>query len=139
MNECYFVANRGQAITSTNYWDSEAARAGLYYLSWNAGAARLLVPDGEEHQIQEMSTATFVSISQGPLGGDRKKEVLELLFDDKSEYPFLLFLGMSQTDRRIHAQPGRAESTVLSVWTRGGEQMRRPASHRLVRYIAPAG
>src|ERR1700744_5802447 len=39
------IANDGQNLITTNYWDSEYAKMGLIYLTWNAGAARLLLPD----------------------------------------------------------------------------------------------
>lgn len=39
------ISNDGQKIVSTNYWDTEHAKRGFLYLSWNAGAGRLLLPD----------------------------------------------------------------------------------------------
>ncbi|KXL10450.1 hypothetical protein AXH19_08415 [Escherichia coli] len=41
----FFIENEGQAVAGTDYWQSVQAQAGYVYLSWNAGAARLLVPD----------------------------------------------------------------------------------------------
>jgi hypothetical protein len=39
------ICNSGQDISDTNFWDSEIASRGFTFLSWNAGAARLMVPD----------------------------------------------------------------------------------------------
>jgi len=38
------IANDGPDIASTNYWATDHARAGIVYLSGNAGAWRLLMP-----------------------------------------------------------------------------------------------
>ncbi len=50
----FFIENEGQAVTRTDYWQSVQAQAGYVYLSWNAGAARLLVPDAAKHLLREM-------------------------------------------------------------------------------------
>lgn len=60
------IENRGQVIASTDYWNSEHAVAGYCYLSWNAGAARLLVPALREQWLKEMSGAKYVVVSRGP-------------------------------------------------------------------------
>ena len=60
------IRNQGQAILSTNYWDSDHAKAGYFYLSWNAGAGRLLVPDSQKATLREMKGAREVIISRGP-------------------------------------------------------------------------
>ncbi|WP_178113382.1 hypothetical protein [Pseudomonas yangonensis] len=39
------IANDDPPITHTNYWQSEYFRSGYALLSWNAGVARLLLPD----------------------------------------------------------------------------------------------
>lgn len=50
----FFIENEGQAVARTDYWQSVQAQAGYVYLSWNAGAARLLVPDVAKHLLREM-------------------------------------------------------------------------------------
>ena len=42
------IGNAGKEITQSNYWETEMAQAGFAYLSFNAGCARLLIPDGNE-------------------------------------------------------------------------------------------
>lgn len=59
----FFIENEGQAVARTDYWQSVQAQAGYVYLSWNAGAARLLVPDAAKHllrEIGELSTSSSV-------------------------------------------------------------------------------
>lgn len=73
------VVNEGQAIKHTDYWKSEQARAGYLFLSWNAGAARLLLPDASEALLKEMRGAQYVIISKGEPEG---RAPLELLFED---------------------------------------------------------
>lgn len=60
------IGNRGQAILATNYWGSDHAARGLFFLSWNAGAGRLLVPDSQKHALREMRGAREVLVSRGP-------------------------------------------------------------------------
>lgn len=39
------INSDGEKIVSSNYWDTSHAQQGLFYLSVNAGAFRLLIPD----------------------------------------------------------------------------------------------
>ncbi|END9375625.1 hypothetical protein ABMH76_004694, partial [Escherichia coli] len=75
----FFIENEGQAVARTDYWQSVQAQAGYVYLSWNAGAARLLVPDAAKHLLREMRGAEYVIISKGTLHG---RDALELVFED---------------------------------------------------------
>src|ERR1017187_6217579 len=99
------ISNRGQLVADTNYWDSEHAKNGFFYLSWNAGAGRLLVPDSQKAAIREMRTAKeHVVISSGLwMEPDKNigRAMLELLFDDNSDAPYSLFLSAVQTDRTL--------------------------------------
>ncbi len=60
---CFFIENEGQAVARTDYWQSVQAQAGYVYLSWNAGAARLLVPDAAKHLLREMRGGLSTSSS----------------------------------------------------------------------------
>jgi hypothetical protein len=44
-NELITITNNGPEIEKTNYFDTNCAKEGKLYLSWNAGAARLLIPE----------------------------------------------------------------------------------------------
>lgn len=125
------ITNKGQAIESTNYWDSEHACAGYCFLSWNAGAARLLVPDTRHAFLPEMRTAEYVIVSRGPWPRAGKDEALELLFEDGSDSPFSIHLGAEQTDRLL-PDTDQGGGFVIVVWTRSGEQMRLPGKYRRV-------
>lgn len=125
------IRNDGQRILATNFWDSEHAAAGLFYLSWNASAGRLLVPDRQTATLADMRSAECVVVSRGPWPQAGKTEALELLFEDRSDSPFTIHLGAEQTDRLIpDFQQGGG--FVVAVWTRAGEQMRLPGKYRRV-------
>ena len=90
------VENNQQVIVRTDYWSSEYAKKGLYYVSINAGAWRLLMPD--TRHLNEIKTAKEVVISRG-LDATRGREAVEFLFDDHSQYPFQLTLDLQAMDR----------------------------------------
>jgi hypothetical protein len=125
------IQNEGQAIKATNYWDSEHARNGLVYLSWNAGAGRVLIPDSVKPRLREMKGAREVIVSRGPWTDQGGRDALELLWEDGSDNPFCLHLSAEQCDRLIpEAQQGGG--FVIATWTRGGLQERWPGRYRVV-------
>lgn len=107
------IENDGQAILSTNYWTSDYAARGLAYLSWNAGAARLLVPKIGRTWLAEMRGAESVIVSIGPWPATGGKDGVELLFEDHSSTPFALHLSHEQTDRVLPAREHGASFTVI--------------------------
>ena len=134
LSEMLVIQNKGQAIASTNYWDSPQAKEGFFFLSWNAGAARLLVPDSQKAQIREMRSARYVIISRGPCNMEDGGEGLELLFEDHSDSPYCIQMMAEQSDRLIQEQD-QGGDLCLSVWTRGGMKCRFPAKYRRVQSI----
>lgn len=128
------IQNKGQAIVDTNYWGSEMAASGLMFLSWNAGAARLLIPDTMKSVIREMRTGKNVIISRGHLQNGDGREVLELLFEDYSDSPFSVQLSVEQCDRLLPESECGAKFN-MSVWTSGGMKMMVPGRYRVVKDI----
>ena len=61
-----FIDNDGPAITRTNYWSTDLARRGTFYLSANAGAFRLLVPPQHQGTLHDMRSAKVCVVSRGP-------------------------------------------------------------------------
>jgi hypothetical protein len=57
------IENNGQLIVGTNYWQTPHAKRGLVYLSYNAAAARLLIPADKIRA--EALQAVNISIEQG--------------------------------------------------------------------------
>lgn len=126
-----YVGNRGQAIAGTNYWDSQPAGEGLYYLSWNAGAGRLLVPDSQKRFVSEMKSAKHVVVSRGPMPQHGGAIGLELLFEDHSDEPFVLIIPADASDLQ-RPKKDRATDFYITVWTRGGQKLRLPGRYREV-------
>lgn len=133
------VSNDGKQIQSTNYWATQMARKGLFYLTWNTGEARLLVPDSMTNELGEMRSASHVIISQGPVKDSgykaRTGDGLELLFEDHSDAPYSLLIDEKrQCDRRLPAS-NQGGGFHLSVWTPSGMTMRLPGFFRKVRSV----
>ncbi|MFZ3621825.1 hypothetical protein ACOYA6_21565 [Leclercia barmai] len=122
------VVNEGQAIKHTDYWQSEQARVGYLFLSWNAGAARLLVPDASEALLKEVRGSQYVIISKGEPEG---RAALELLFEDGSDTPFVVHILLEQSDR-LQTEAEQGGDFVVRVWTRGGSQLQYPGKYRVV-------
>ena len=125
------IENKGQAIARTNYFDSEQAGKGLLYLTWNAGAGRILVPDSQKLAVKEMRSAKYVVVSSGPWAEHGGIPALELLFEDNSDTPFVLTIPASQCDRLL-PETDQGGGFYISVWTRGGQKLRLPGRYRRV-------
>jgi hypothetical protein len=50
-------------LISSNYWESDLARAGYLYLSINAGAFRLLVPESQRSIISDIGQRAFPAVT----------------------------------------------------------------------------
>lgn len=136
MTEFIIVNNRGPEVTDTNYWATEQARKGYLYLSINAGTFRLLVPDSLLGEIEEWKTANEVIVSRGPWPAAKKPDALEILFEDNSDNPYTLHLGVEQVDRlptdADQDQPGQSPRWKFTVWTRTGKVLEFPCRYRRV-------
>lgn len=108
------IGNKGPRITTTNYWGSSLEAAGIFYVSVNAGAIRLLVPRGFEDEVEEMKTAKQVVVSRGMDTQNGNKDSLEILFDDHSDDPFVIFSPIEACDRPFTEE---GPLTEFTVWT----------------------
>jgi len=126
------VSNQGQRIVSTNYWDMDQAKAGYFFLTWNAGAGRLLVPDSQKSALQEMKkVASEVIVSRGPWTDQGGRDALELLWEDGSDSPYVIMLATEQCDRLI-PDTDQGGGFVIAAWTRSGIKQRWPGKYRIV-------
>lgn len=134
------IENLGSDITGTNYWETEHAMRGLFFVSYSGGAFRLLVPGCQESLITEMAMAKVVVVSRGPWPKQNGRDAVEILFDDGTDYPFSLHLVAEQfepkpldTDRDRTGQPPRWK---LTVWTQDGKKkLELPCRYRFVKKI----
>lgn len=113
--EMITFANSGGEIVQTNYFDTERGIAGMFYLSMNAGVARLLIPDNATHAVQEMLTAKFCVITSGVYRGQPS---VEIMFEDNSSAPFALFMPAEMCELRTR---NSKVPFVLSAWKRAGK------------------
>jgi hypothetical protein len=108
------IGNDGPEIGSTNYWDTSAARAGLCYLSGNAGALRLLVPQAlADRCLPEMRTGKRVAIEVSM----HSPQCVDVVFEDGTQTPFCIALDRRQVDRL----GGAAKNVPFTVWTPQGK------------------
>jgi hypothetical protein len=110
------VENHGPLIVATNYWDSELARAGKLFVSINAGTIRILLPAALYGVLSDMRAARECTLSRGRWPAERRKEAVEILFDDGSDSPFALHLTPESFDL-LPAEPKPGREWVLAVWT----------------------
>lgn len=128
------IQNNGPDIVSTDYWDSEHAQKGYCYLTWNAGAARLLVPDSLSPALTEMRTAKYVIISRGKWREKHDRDALELLFEDNTDSPYSMHIVAEQSDRLL-PENNQGGGFIVTVWTRAGKQLEFPGKYRKVSRI----
>lgn len=123
------IENDGQVLTRTNYWNTKLAAKGMLYLSWNAGAARLLVPARMIHVLPNMRTARCVIVTRGFWTG-HGLEALELLFDDGSDAPYVTLIAIEQTDQVLpEGEIGRR--FAFHVYTRAGLKFETEGRYRV--------
>lgn len=126
------ISNDGPEIRTTDYWTSDLAAIGNSFLSWNAGAARLLLSQRMAADIAGMKAADHVIISRGSLAGFGP-DALEVLFDDGSDTPYCVHLARSHYDHLI-AQSSSGP-TGFTAWTMEGKAFALPAWYRVVRHL----
>ena len=138
MSPPLLIKNSDQDILSTNFWESEWNRAGVFACSINAGAFRLLVPDPRRADIKEMQTGKEIIISKGTLLG---RPGYEFLFDDHTDDPYSIQLGQTQFIGFIPADTEHGKVTMFSAWVRGPTKvLEMPARFRVVKklpYLKP--
>ena len=115
VSELISIVNDGCDITSTNYFDTISGMAGQFFLSGNAGVARLLIPDSMLHAIAEMQTGKFCVLTSGLFLGQPS---IEIMFEDHTRAPFAMFISQEQCDFRLQKSK---EEFRLAAWTRTGK------------------
>lgn len=109
-----YLSNDGPMIIDTNFWESEYNALGLFFLSQNTGASRLLVPDSKVALLAELEATRFVEIEHDRLAG---RPVINLWFEDGTANPFRL----QMSDAHLDLWPRRTNaSSRLLVFSRNG-------------------
>jgi len=122
------ITNAGKKVESRNYFDSEQARQGKMYFSVNAGCILMLLPDNMHNLIPEFQTGKRIIISRGPLPEFGREDSFEIMFDDASDNPFALHVGMNQWDMI----PKKDNGWEFAIWTRQRCVLQKKCYYRVV-------
>jgi hypothetical protein len=110
------IENDGNTIRKTDFWDSAYAKKGLFYLSGNAGAWRLLVPDNCQSLLSEMATGKYAEMELSTHAG---VPAVIIWFVDGTRTPYRLLLDLRSVERKITRTKSRSP---LLIYTRKGLQ-----------------
>lgn len=125
------IVNDGPDIEATNYFHTPHARNGFLFVSWNAGALRLLVPDSMLAVLAEMRTGKIAVVTRGLL---ERRDALEILFDDETANPYAVHVLMEQCDRIIpDSESGRR--ILVAAWGRYGKLAEWPGCYRTAEHL----
>lgn len=125
-----FEQKKARAIAlmdSKKMWRSNYAPP-LLRILWRLGIRLPPLPFMPFWQVREMRGAEYVIISKGTLHG---RDALELVFEDGSDAPFVIHMLSEQCDRLL-PENNQGGGFVVTVWTRGGNQLRYPGKYRVV-------
>jgi len=126
--------NNGPLIKETNYWDMDLAKKGIVFFSINAGCIRMLVPDILHSDLPEMKTGKKIILSRGPMPKVNRDDAFEILFDDYSDEPYVIHVGIDQWDMVPKMEEGkkRMSKWQFAIWTRDGKFLEKKCYYRLV-------
>jgi hypothetical protein len=113
------IGNNVMDISSTNFWETSWAQSGLCFLSWNAGAGRLLVPkQTAKTAMSDMLTAKKIIIDRRSCRPGLRSTHFDVVFDDGSNRPYVLSMSHEMTDRSLGSACNKPRP--FSVWTESG-------------------
>jgi hypothetical protein len=115
-----FIENDGQEIATTDFYVTEYAKRGFYYLSWNAGAARILVPESRYSDITEMRTGKTVVICLGKWPEQGGILTYSVTFDDGTSSPYVIFIDAEKSSDRILPDSETGREVPLFIYTASG-------------------
>lgn len=109
------VINDGPYVKETNYFDSELAKSGVIYISWNANEGRLFLSELHRDAIAEITSVdvSHVLMRTGQLSFGLNG--IELMFDDNSLAPYSITITDLASDRVISSFPNN--QTNLHIYT----------------------
>jgi len=112
------VQNDNERIVDTNYWGSNIESKGFFYLSPNAGAFRLLVPENQSASIADILTGGKAVITYG-FHRTQFRFMYEIMFDDDSECPFAIWISSNQVEREFAIEEAAIKDRPLIVYRKG--------------------
>jgi len=118
------VRNDDEKVIETNFWGSPAELQGFYYVTSNAGAFRLLVPDIQNCEIPNILSGKHAVITYG-FHRQTSKFMYEVMFDDDSDNPFALWISPGQFDRCFSIADAASKDRQLIVYRNGCAEIAR--------------
>lgn len=91
------IQNKHKLISQHNYYDTEYAKNGYCYLSFNAACFRLLVAPSLLTALPDMRSAKKVLVGYGD-SLQHQRNMIRVLFEDYSDSPYLIDLSREQCD-----------------------------------------
>lgn len=118
MPDILAVENHGPLITSSNYWQSAACKAGKIIVSVNAGAIRILLPPTANDLVTDCQTCRYVVLSRGPWPAADRPDAFEFMFEDNTDSPVAFHLSVeSFAGLIVPTDPPKGQEWVVSLWT----------------------
>jgi hypothetical protein len=117
------IENDGPEIKKTNYFESPYAKGNKFYLSFNGGAVRLLLPPILIPEFQnEWKIAKRFILTRKKMVEFGIQDGYEIWFDDKSKDPFKLQMSSNSSDRLLPKED-HDRTIPFSVWGPGPKKL----------------
>ncbi len=121
------IKNNGPELVETNYWESEYARHGYCFLSFNARCFRLLLAPTLERGISDMRAAERVIIGFGR-STQMRRDMIRVLFEDRSDSPYVVQLSAEQVD--VIPESTSENDLLFALYTQSGKSFELPCDWR---------
>lgn len=109
------IVNNDKNIVETNFWNMPMFQD-RFFISFNAGACRILLPPCYEKDLADMKAAKQIVISYGlGSGAMSTTPMYEVMFDDESSCPYCLHSLSGAADRSVSASD-HGRKIELSIW-----------------------
>ena len=131
LEEALTISYDDDGTINTNFWETEWNKKGFLYLTvGKKNVFQLLIPNSLEYVLDEMETGKYVVLTTGKT--NRKKgmlmgtdvpdnvEMIELMFEDKTDSPFCSHISIPQCTYKIGADFNRGKTT-LNIYTENEE------------------
>jgi len=126
-------------LYSSNFWETDLARCGVFYLSIHADKVCVLVPQQFVREVKrEVRTARRVQVDMAPHrpAPGQPPFGYRLIFDDGSDNPFFLAVGSGQFDGVLPAS-AQGKPLCVELYGRGPKRFASfAATFRVLGHIA---
>ena len=126
------ILNNGSNIVKTNFFNSEYAKNGNFFLSTNEDCVRLLVPGSEAKTVKGYCKDTeYIILSRGPWPKRNLEDAIEILFENQRTKRPAIHLPATACD----GLPGEGGVWRFALYLRAGKKFECPLFFRKVTKI----